>query len=195
MRSVLMTIPKKHKIVIIGIGGYTMATKDSTKHFSIKQEKMVAKELGGYQVGMSGAGPANPGDVKTYDWLVECKTHTKPDQSIVFNIDVWHKIKDEAMAMSRKPVLIVDDGSQSASKTWCMCRAANINGGSLVCTDLPVTVRKNVSAKHDKLKAALEDNTKRYLGAFYQSGAYELEFDGDTVLIMPFSTFKELFEK
>ena len=82
---------------------------DSTKAFSTRQEKMVAKQLGGYPVGGSGAMPGVPGDVKTYDWLVECKTHTEPGHNILFNAKVWKKIKEEAMVMHRKPVLVVDD--------------------------------------------------------------------------------------
>ena len=92
----------------------------NNKEFSTKQEKLIASELGGYPVSGSGARPCAPRDVKTYEWLVECKTHTKPDQSILFDINVWKKITDEAMATHRKPVLVVDDGSQSISRTWCL---------------------------------------------------------------------------
>ena len=167
----------------------------STKTFSSKQEKMVAKELGGYQIGGSGAMPGAPGDVKTYDWLVECKTHTTPDQKITFNAAVWNKIKDEAMAMHRKPVLIVDDGSQSASKTWCMCRSANLNLATTVACDLPLTIKKNITCSHDKLSEVLKQVGKQYVGAFYEGVAFEVTWEGDDVLILPLKLFKELFEK
>lgn len=170
-----------------------MADK-STKYFSEKQEKLVAKQLGGFTIGLSGAGPANPGDVKTYDWLIECKTHTEPDHPIFFDLSVWKKIEDEAMAMHRKPVLIVDDGSQKVEKTWCLCRAANLNMGKVITIDLPVKIRKNISCKEDKLAETLRENTKRYLGEFYQGGAYFTEWDSQDVVVMPLKLFSELFE-
>ena len=171
---------------------------ENNKTFSNKQEKMIAKELGGYPIGGSGAMPGAPGDVKTYEWLVECKTHTKPDHTIFFDLGVWEKIQKEAMAMHRKPVLIVDDGSQSASKTWCLCRAANLNlTGGVVTTDLPVTIKKNISCKHDKLQSALKDQTKKIViqGGFYETAVYEATWGGEQVIVLPLSTFKELFEK
>ena len=172
-----------------------MAKTETTKFYSIKQEKLVAKELGGYPIGGSGAAPGVPGDVRTYDWLVECKTHTSPDHSIAFNLDVWKKIEDEAMAMHRKPVLIVDDGSQTASRTWCLCRANNINLRATISTALPSQIKKNISFKHDKLTEVLKASTKRYIGAFYENAIYETEWGGETVVVMPLSTFKELFEQ
>ncbi len=175
-----------------------MAEK-STKDYSSKQEKLVANELGGYPVGMSGAGAANPGDVKTYDWLIECKTHTKPDQSILFDLLVWQKIENEAMGIHRKPVLIVDDGSQSISKTWCLCRSANLNVSGAISGDLPVAIRKNITCKHDKLVNGLKEIAKMGINGntFYGSSylMYEVKWNNEDVLIMPFATFKELFEK
>lgn len=171
----------------------------NTKEFSKAQEKMVANELGGYPVGLSGAGPANPGDVKTWDWLVECKTHTKPDQSIAFNLDVWEKIKKEAMGVSRKPVLVVDDGSQTKARTWCLCRSANINLYGSLSIELPMSVRKNISCKHDKLLDGLKAMTKADIqgNTFYGSSyiVYETNWAGEDVTIMPLATFKELFDR
>lgn len=172
---------------------------ENTKQYSKKQEKLVAKELGGYPVGLSGAGAANPGDVKTYDWLVECKTHTSPDNPIAFNLDVWKKIEAEAMGIQRKPVLIVDDGSQSASRTWCLCRASNLNLSGTIATDLPVSIRKNISCKHDKLSAGLKSVIKGKIrtDTFYGlcPVLYETTWADEEVAIMPLKTFKELFEK
>lgn len=167
----------------------------STKTFSIAQEKMVAKELGGYPIGGSGAMPGAPGDVKTYDWLAECKTHTTPEHNILFDLGVWSKIKNEAMAMHKKPVLIVDDGSQKASMTWCLCRAANINLSHSLVLDFPATVRKNITCSHSKLDEKLKSSIKKYIGEFYENGVYEIKWDGEDVIVMPLKTFKELFEK
>ena len=172
-----------------------MSTSLDTKQYSNKQEKMIAKELGGYQVGMSGAAPANPGDVKTYEWLIECKTHCEPDQNIFFDLNVWNKIKNEAMGMCRKPVLIVDDGSQRAENTWCLCKASNLNLTAIMTADLPVKIRKNISCKNEKLMKSLVDQTARYIGAFYQDGVFEVDWNNEKVIICPLNTFKELFER
>lgn len=171
----------------------------NNKEFSTKQEKMVASQLGGYPVGLSGAGPANPGDVRTYEWLVECKTHTTPGKPIFFDIDVWKKIENEAMGVHRKPVLVVDDGSQSASSTWCLCKSFNINLSGAISVDLPVKIRKNISCKHDKLLAGLKaiSKSKIHENTFYSNSimVYEVNWGSEDVVIMPLSTFKELFEK
>lgn len=171
-----------------------MAEK-TTKTFSNKQEKVVAKGLGGYPIGGSGAMPGAPGDVKTYEWLVECKTHTEPDKNIAFNLDVWKKIEDEAMAMHRKPVLIVDDGSQTLSKTWCLCRMINLNLAGVFTVDLPITIKKNISCKHEKLTEVLKAKTKELTNIIYPYVAFEVKWGDEDVIILPFKTFKELFEK
>jgi len=168
---------------------------DNMKAFSTKQEKLIAKELGGYPVGMSGAAPGTPGDVKTYDWLVECKTHAEPGHNIFFDIDVWDKIEKEAMAMHRKPVLVVDDGSQSVKTTWCLCRQNSINLSRAITVDWPAAIRKNLTCKDSKLSETLKKQTKRYLGDMYQTSAYEINWSGRKVVVVPFSTFKELFDK
>lgn len=166
-----------------------------TKFYSTKQEKLVASVLGGYPVGGSGAMPGNPGDVKNYDWLVECKTHTAPDKNIFFDLNVWKKIEDEAMAMHRKPVLVVDDGSQSASRTWCLCRANNLNLNQVVAADLPVAIRKNISCKHEKLVDSLKKTTDPFVVGWYLGAAYEADWGGERVVIMPLALFKELFDR
>ena len=168
---------------------------ENMKVYSSAQEKLVADALGGYVIGGSGAAPTAPGDVKTYDWLVECKTHKEPGASIFFDANVWHKIKNEAMGMSRKPVLIVDDGSQKENRTWCLCRSANVNLANIIVIDFPVAIRKNVSAKHDKLSEAIKNATKGFIGDIYIGGAFEFEWEGDDVVVMPLTTFKEIFEK
>lgn len=173
-----------------------MAEK-STKEISKKQEKMVADYLGGYPVGGSGAFAGAPGDVKTWDWLVECKTHMEPNQNIFFDASVWDKIQKEAMGMHKKPVLIVDDGSQNAKKTWCLCKSVNINMVGVIAAQLPMKIRKNITAKHEKLEESLKKSLKGNVvpGTFFEHGCYETVWCGEDVVIMPLSTFKELFEK
>lgn len=84
----------------------------NNKTYSDKQEKLVAKTICGKQISGSGARPFAPGDVENDEWLFECKTHTTPGHKIVFNSDVWKKIKDEAMIRHKYPAYVCDDGSQ-----------------------------------------------------------------------------------
>lgn len=168
----------------------------SNKDFSNKQEAMIAKELGGHKIGGSGAAPCAPGDVRTDTWLIECKTHTTPDHSIYFDLEVWQKISKEAMGTHRKPVLIVDDGSQTLEKTWCLCRANNLNLGHTMTTEFPVTIRKNVTCRHDKLMSKLKLQSKGFVfpNGFYTNAGYKVNWNNEEIVILPFEAFKELFE-
>ena len=171
-----------------------MAKDKATKEFSTKQEKLIASLLDGKVVPASGARPTNPGDVSSWEWLAECKTHVEPGHTIMFNHDVWKKICDEAMAVHRKPVLIVDNGSQKEKFTWCLCRPFNIDRSRLLELDFPVAVKKNASAKHDKLNDVMTTAIKPYVGAFYIGGYYSLKWDDEDVVILPLSTFKEVLD-
>ena len=170
----------------------------NNKTFSSKQEKLIADALGGYVIGGSGAAPAVPGDVKTYEWLVECKTHTEPDHPIFFDIDVWNKICNEAMATGRKPVLVVDDGSQTEDKTWCLCRPDNINLANVLVGEYPGSIRKNISIKHSKLIDA-EKQIRKANGipsvGIYTGFAFSVNWANEELVIMQLSVFKENFEK
>ena len=53
----------------------------NTRKFSSKQEQYIAELLDGKQQSNSGATAYNKGDVITDDWLIECKTTTKPKSS------------------------------------------------------------------------------------------------------------------
>ena len=169
-----------------------MVKDESTKVFSAKQEKLVAEILGGKVVVGSGSRPVDPGDVKSYDWLAECKTHVEPGHTIFFDSAVWAKICKEADGTHRKPVLIVDDGSQKEVNTWCLCKPFNIDCSHLLSIDYPFPIRKNISARNDKLKSILDSTIKSYLGEFYIGGYYEVEWEGQIVAVMPISTFKEV---
>lgn len=93
---------------------------ESTKTYSDKHEKAVAKYLGWKQVSGSGSRPCAVGDVRGASWLCECKTHTTPGHKLTFVMSVWDKIMDEAMSQHLRPVLMVDDGSQKIQNTWCL---------------------------------------------------------------------------
>lgn len=169
-----------------------MADKETTKTFSNKQEKMIAKVLGGKVTPASGA-RMEPGDVKSDEWLAECKTHTEPGHTIFFDINVWNKICNESMSSMRRPILIVDDGSQKEDKTWCLVRSKDINKSHVFSFDFPVSVRKNISAKHDKLVQSF-DPAKKYLGEFYVGCCFDLTWNNEDVTVIPLSVFKEVID-
>lgn len=72
---------------------------------SQKQERSLAKNLGGRTVPASGAFWSRKGDVRSEDLLVEAKTTEKASFSIKKTI--WEKIRKEALLDGRIPVLAV----------------------------------------------------------------------------------------
>ena len=75
--------------------------KNNTRYFSNKQEKHVAKAVGGKQTANSGATMFSKGDVTLNDWLLECKTKTSPSQSISIKKEWLDKIEEEAFSMNK----------------------------------------------------------------------------------------------
>ena len=72
-----------------------------TRFYSNKQEKQVAKVVGGRQTANSGATAFSKGDVSTSDWLIECKTSTSEKASFSIKRDWLDKNKEEAFAMNK----------------------------------------------------------------------------------------------
>lgn len=72
-----------------------------TRYFSNKQEKHVAKAIGGKQVANSGATKFSKGDVRSDTWLIECKTKTSPSQSMSIKKEWIDKNEEEAFAMGK----------------------------------------------------------------------------------------------
>ena len=75
--------------------------KNNTRYFSNKQEKHVAKAVGGKQTANSGATMFSKGDVRLNDWLLECKTKTSPSQSISIKKEWLEKNEEEAFSMNK----------------------------------------------------------------------------------------------
>ena len=75
--------------------------KKSTRYYSGRQEKEVAKVLKGKVVANSGAIPFGAGDVLADNWLFECKTMTEEHKSFSIKRDWLKKNKEEAFAMGR----------------------------------------------------------------------------------------------
>ena len=77
-----------------------MKNKEATRYFSDKQEKEVAKMLGGHQTPNSGATGFVKGDVILDNlMLIECKTKTKEGNSFSINRDWIEKNELERKEM------------------------------------------------------------------------------------------------
>lgn len=72
-----------------------------TRFYSNKQEKAVAKTIGGRKTVNSGATDFVKGDVITDQWLVECKTATTAKASFSIKREWLIKNKEEALAMRK----------------------------------------------------------------------------------------------
>lgn len=84
-----------------------------TRFYSSRQEKAVAKAVGGKQVSNSGATNFNKGDVTTQDVLLECKTCTKPQSSFSVKKEWITKNREEAFAMGKSYSAVVIDFGES----------------------------------------------------------------------------------
>ena len=83
--------------------------KKSTRYYSSRQEKKVAKVVGGKQVANSGATAFNKGDVRTDDWLFEAKTKISESQSFSIKKEWLLKNKEEMFAMGKSYNALVFD--------------------------------------------------------------------------------------
>jgi hypothetical protein len=83
--------------------------KKSTRFYSSKQEKHVAKSLSGKQVANSGATAFNKGDVTTDEWLIECKTKCNTAKSFSIKKEWLLKNREEMFAMGKSYNALVFD--------------------------------------------------------------------------------------
>ena len=83
--------------------------RKATRYYSERQEKRVAKAVGGKTVANSGAPIFVAGDVRTDEWLIECKTKTSESKSITVQKDWFDKNEEEAFAMGKPYSAIVFD--------------------------------------------------------------------------------------
>lgn len=89
-----------------------------TRFYSDRQEKQVAKVIGGKQTANSGATAFHKGDVITDQWLVECKTSTSPKKSFSIKEEWLLKNEEEAFAMNREPVLCFEFNNQDNKRYY-----------------------------------------------------------------------------
>lgn len=76
-----------------------------TRYFSDKQEKAIAKAVGGKQTANSGATDFQKGDViigGSASWLIEAKTKTSSSESISIKKEWFEKNEYEAAEMGKK---------------------------------------------------------------------------------------------
>jgi hypothetical protein len=78
-----------------------------TRYYSKKQEDAVAKNLNGKRTPNSGATPFVKGDVLLDDWLLECKTCTKKQNSFSIKKDWILKNREEQMFMNKDNSAVV----------------------------------------------------------------------------------------
>lgn len=76
--------------------------KRPTRFYSNRQEKAVAKAVGGKQVANSGATKFNKGDIVTDLFLIEAKTCTSEKKSFAIKHDWLIKNKEEAFDMGKE---------------------------------------------------------------------------------------------
>jgi hypothetical protein len=78
--------------------------KKPTRYFSNRQEKQVAKRVGGTQTANSGATMWQKGDIINNDvsMLIECKTKMSPSQQISIKKEWLEKNSNEAVFMGKK---------------------------------------------------------------------------------------------
>ena len=89
--------------------------KKSTRYYSSRQEKRIAKAVNGKVVANSGAIKFGAGDVVTDDWLFEAKTKTAESDSFTIKRKWIIKNREEAFAMGKNyNALVIDfgDGKQ-----------------------------------------------------------------------------------
>lgn len=84
-----------------------MQNKNSTRFFSSKQEKQIAKRIGGNIVPNSGATAFQKGDLKTDNFLIEAKTCIAEKSSFSIKKQWLEKLKEEAFAMNKRHYALV----------------------------------------------------------------------------------------
>lgn len=85
--------------------------KKSTRYYSGRQERKVAKAVKGKLVSNSGASDFTAGDVVSDLFLLECKTKTAESKSFTIKKEWLDKNKEEAFKMGKPySALVIDFG-------------------------------------------------------------------------------------
>ena len=78
-----------------------------TGYYSSRQEKQIAKAVGGKTVKNSGATLFDKGDVTSDNWLFEAKTKVKESDSITVKKEWFDKNNEERIAMHKQYSAVV----------------------------------------------------------------------------------------
>lgn len=159
----------------------------SYKDFSVKQENMIADSLGWHRVSGSGSRHTYPGDVESESWLGECKTHVEPSDRIIFKLNVWNKLFDEATSKFKYPVLFVDDGTQRQESTWCLLKTIPALFFSNSKCDCIKINKSSITFNHDDMYAYHKRCSSAVLN--YMPYAYEVVVGDNTLYIMWFPDY------
>ena len=89
-----------------------------TRFYSKRQEKQVAKAVGGKQTANSGATAFQKGDVVSSRFLIECKTKTTDSKSFTVQEEWLLKNEEEAFAMRKDNSALCFDFGPSANKRY-----------------------------------------------------------------------------
>lgn len=81
----------------------------ATRHYSDKQEKAVAKAIGGRQTANSGATAWQKSDVLSDIFAIECKTHTEPREQMTVKREWILKNREEAFQMGKRHSAVAID--------------------------------------------------------------------------------------
>jgi hypothetical protein len=91
----------------------------NTRKYSTKQEKKVAKSIGGKKTANSGATFFQKGDIQSKDFCIECKTAVSEKESMSIKKEWILKIKEEAFAMNKSYwALVFNFGEQINTKNY-----------------------------------------------------------------------------
>lgn len=168
----------------------------TNKEASYKQEHMVADYMEWSVVSGSGSRPFKPGDITSDYFLVECKTHIQPQDTIVFKKAHWDKIQIESQSTYKRPLLVTDDGTQKSDHTWVMLPLSIINSCSVVNV---VDGWNNTSRSGNTIVFNHLDTKRLYemKTVFEQTSVLIVRWsiDTDFVAIMPLSAYKEFYNR
>ena len=87
-----------------------------TRYFSKRQEVKVSKENNGKRMLNSGATMFSKGDVLTDKFLLECKTKTKPSESISIKKEWFDKNRQDSLRMGKKYSAVIFDFGDGESR-------------------------------------------------------------------------------
>ena len=94
--------------------------KKPTRYYSNRQEKAVAKAIGGRQTSNSGATAYDKGDVTDQDWLIECKTCMKDQKSFTLQKEWFDKNLEESIYMKKNHTAVVVNFGPSSKNYYIL---------------------------------------------------------------------------